>query len=106
MFGRKKVVFSCESCGSRLIKRTSSLSHKYLRHDSYVCENPMCGATYTGHSELTGIASPSGVPTAHSELPPTPAFERALALQAYRESLGERQLDLITTGGEPVFPLI
>ncbi|WDN32240.1 hypothetical protein LL916_22415 [Xanthomonas oryzae] len=65
----------------------------------------MCGATYTGHSELTGIASPSGVQTAHSELPPTPAFERALALQAFRESVGDRQLDLITAGGEPALPL-
>ncbi|AKN93834.1 hypothetical protein IXO493_008630 [Xanthomonas oryzae pv. oryzae] len=105
MFCRKKVVFSCEACGSRLIKRTSSLAHKYLRHDSYVCENPMCGATYTGHSELTGIASPSGVQTAQSELPPTPALERALALQAFRESVGDRQLDLITAGGEPALPL-
>lgn len=71
MFGRKKIVFRCEACSARLIKRTSFLAHKFLRHDSYVCENPMCGATYTGHSELTGIASPSGVPTSHSELPPT-----------------------------------
>ncbi|MBV6864064.1 MULTISPECIES: ogr/Delta-like zinc finger family protein [Xanthomonas] len=104
MFGRKKIVFRCEACSARLIKRTSVLAHKFLRHDSYVCENPMCGATYTGHSELTGIASPSGVPTAHSELPPTPAYQRAQALQAYRESLGDRQLDLIPMGGEQFFP--
>ncbi|OOW80447.1 hypothetical protein Xvtw_03095 [Xanthomonas campestris pv. vitiswoodrowii] len=104
MFGRKKIVFRCEACSARLIKRTSVLAHKFLRHDSYVCENPMCGATYTGHSELTGIASPSDVPTAHSELPPTPAYQRAQALQAYRESLGDRQLDLIPMGGEPFFP--
>ncbi|ACD60044.1 hypothetical protein PXO_05676 [Xanthomonas oryzae pv. oryzae PXO99A] len=43
--------------------------------------------------------------TAHSELPPTPALERALALQAFRESVGDRQLDLITAGGEPALPL-
>ncbi|WP_342749450.1 ogr/Delta-like zinc finger family protein [Xanthomonas pisi] len=69
----------CEACSARLIKRTSVLAHKFLRHDSYLCENPKCGATYTGHSELTGIASPSGVPTSHSDLPPTPAYKRAQA---------------------------
>ncbi|WP_235429127.1 hypothetical protein [Xanthomonas oryzae] len=53
---------------------------------------------------MTGIASPSGVATAHSELPPTPAYQRAQALQAYRESLGDRQLDLIPMDGEPFVP--
>lgn len=104
MFGRKKVVFRCEACGGPLIKRTSYLAHQFLRHDSYVCENPMCGATYTGHSELTGIASPSGIPSAASELPPTPSYERARALQAYREAAGDRQLDLLSAGGEPALP--
>ncbi|WP_448132785.1 ogr/Delta-like zinc finger family protein [Stenotrophomonas rhizophila] len=91
-----RVIFSCEACGSRLIKRTSALAHKYLRNDIYVCENPLCGACYSGHSELTGIASPSGVPMAlPSELPPTPSFLRAQMQKAWRADRGCGQLDLL-----------
>ncbi|TAA26555.1 ogr/Delta-like zinc finger family protein [Pseudoxanthomonas winnipegensis] len=93
-----RVVFSCEACGHALKKRTSSLEHRFLRKDVYVCENPLCGASYSGHSELTGIASPSGVPEANpSELPPTPGFERAKLQQAWKESRGDSQLDLLST---------
>lgn len=91
-----RVVFSCEACGNRLIKRTSSLAHKFLRNDAYVCENPLCGASYSGHSELTGIASPSGVPRAlPSELPPTPGFLRAQLHQAWKQDRGYIQLDML-----------
>ena len=91
-----RAVFSCEACGSRLIKRTSSLAHKFLRNDAYVCENPLCGASYSGHSELTGIASPSGVPKAlPSELPPTPGFLRAQLQQAWKQERGRNQLDML-----------
>ncbi|MFK3649304.1 ogr/Delta-like zinc finger family protein [Lysobacter enzymogenes] len=93
---RKRVVFTCDACGSVLIKRTSYLSHQHLRHDAYVCDNPMCGASYTGHTELTGIASPSGLPNARpSDLPESPSYARNLALKAYREGLADGQLDLL-----------
>lgn len=95
-----RVVFSCEACGHALKKRTSSLEHRFLRKDIYVCENPVCGASYSGHSELTGIASPSGVPDAiASELPPTPAFVRNQAYQAWRQNNGDTQLDLLGAAG-------
>jgi predicted RNA-binding Zn-ribbon protein involved in translation (DUF1610 family) len=94
--GTKRVVFTCEACGGVLIKRTSYLSHQHLRHDTYVCDNPVCSASYTGHTELTGIASPSGMPNARqSELPEAPAYARNLALKAYRNAQAERQLDLL-----------
>lgn len=93
---RKRVVFSCEACGGVLIKRTSYLSHQHLRHDTYVCDNPVCAASYTGHTELTGIASPSGMPSARpSDLPEAPAYARNLALKAYREANADEQLDLL-----------
>ena len=96
MLAGSRVIFACESCGSRLIKRTSTLVHKYLRNDIYVCDNPLCGASYSGHSELTGIASPSGVPMAlPSELPPTPSFLRAQMQQAWKAGKGYNQLDLL-----------
>ncbi len=91
-----RAIFCCEACGSRLIKRTSALAHKYLRNDIYVCDNPLCAASYSGHSELTGIASPSGVPMAlPSELPPTPSFLRAQMQQAWKTESGCPQLDLL-----------
>ena len=91
----RRVVFACEACGSRLVKRTSYLAHQFLRHDTYVCDNPLCAASYSGHTELTGIASPTGVPGAlPSELPPTPAFERAQAQAVYRQQLQDAQLEL------------
>lgn len=92
----KRVVFRCEACGGVLIKRTSYLTHPHLRHDTYVCDNPVCAASYTGHTELTGIASPSGMPNARpSELPETPAYARHVALRAYREANADQQPDLL-----------
>ena len=99
---RRKVVFSCEACGSPLIKRTSYLSHRFLRHDTYCCDNPVCGATYSGHTELTGIASPTGVPDAPpSDLPPTPAYLRAIATDAYRQAAQQRQMELLDVPPSP-----
>ncbi len=95
---RRKVVFRCEACHSPLIKRTSVLQHQFLRQDTYICENPVCGATYTGMSEVTSICSPSGMPSAASELPPSPGYLRSLALQAYSASGDDRQLDLLSPG--------
>lgn len=91
----RKAIFTCEVCHSRLIKRTSALLHPHLRHDLYICSNPLCSASYSGHTELTGIASPSGVPNAPaSDLPPTPAYERAVAERTLREALNGIQPDI------------
>lgn len=99
----RKAVFTCDVCQSRLIKRTSALLHQHLRHDLYICSNPLCSASYSGHTELTGIASPSGMPDAPaSELPPTPAFERAVAAQALRQACDDRQPDIFDV---QTFPL-
>lgn len=93
---RKRVVFRCEACNGVLIKRTSYLTHPHLRHDTYVCDNPVCSASYTGHTELTAIASPSGMPNARpSDLPEAPAYARHLAMKAYREAQADQQLDLL-----------
>nr|WP_312455918.1 ogr/Delta-like zinc finger family protein [Stenotrophomonas pavanii] len=92
----KRAVFTCDACGTPLTKRTSALQHRHLRTDAYVCQNPMCGATYTGMSELTSIASPSGLPNAPAcELPPTPGYERSLLQQRWRQELGDAQIDWI-----------
>lgn len=97
----RKAVFRCEACNEKLVKRTSFLAHRFLRQDAWVCPNPVCGATYTGHSELTAIASPSGMPSAHSELPLTAHAQRVQFLQAYRSDQDDRQLDLLSAGSEP-----
>ncbi|HDS1368456.1 TPA: ogr/Delta-like zinc finger family protein [Stenotrophomonas maltophilia] len=92
----QRAIFTCDACGTPLTKRTSALQHRHLRTDAYVCQNPVCGATYTGHSELTSISSPSGMPNAPAcELPQTPGYERALLLQRWKEDRGEMQLDWI-----------
>jgi hypothetical protein len=101
---RRKVVFSCPFCRAPLIKRTSYLSHTFLRHDTFVCDNPVCGAAFSGHTELTHIASPSGMPEAPPcELPPTPAFLRNKALDAYLADQHDRQMDLLD-GSEDLSP--
>lgn len=93
--GRKRVVFACEACGSLLYKRSSYRSHKFLRHDTYVCENPVCSASYSGTSELTHVSSPSGMPDAMpSELPPTPTHLRNEALRAWKQQNPSAQSDL------------
>jgi len=93
---RRKVVFRCDFCKSPLVKRTSHLSHDHLRHDSFVCSNPVCSAAYTGHTELTGIASPSGLPHAPvSDLPPSPSYAREIAQRAHRMQHSGNQPDLL-----------
>ncbi|HIE5511686.1 MULTISPECIES: ogr/Delta-like zinc finger family protein [Stenotrophomonas] len=92
----QRAIFTCDVCGTPLTKRTSALQHRHLRTDAYVCQNPVCGATYVGHSELTSISSPSGMPNAPAcELPQTPGYERALLLQRWKEDRGNVQLDWI-----------
>lgn len=87
--------FRCTACGGLLVKRTSSLTHPHLRHDTYVCDNPICSACYSGITELTGIASPSGMPNARPvELPPTPAYPRNLALKVYQQAKSGPQCSL------------
>lgn len=99
----RKAVFTCDVCHSRLIKRTSALLHPHLRHDLYICSNPLCSASYSGHTELTGIASPSGVPDAPaSDLPPTPAFERAVAERVLRQACNDRQPDIFDVQAFPL----
>ncbi|MBH1633677.1 hypothetical protein I5U65_00570 [Stenotrophomonas maltophilia] len=91
-----RATFSCEACDTPLLKRTSRLQHRHLRSDVWVCQNPLCGATYTGNSELTSIASPSGMPDAPaSELPPTPGYTRALLQMQWKLEHGSRQLDML-----------
>ena len=98
----RRVVFACEACGSRLVKRTSYLTHQYLRHDTFVCDNPVCGAAFSGHTELTHIASPSGMPeAAPCDLPPTPTLLRNQALEAYRADQQDRQLGLLGAANDP-----
>ncbi|KAF1719788.1 ogr/Delta-like zinc finger family protein [Pseudoxanthomonas wuyuanensis] len=83
---RRKVVFSCPACGAHLIKRTSYLLHQFLRHDTFVCDNPVCSAAFSGHTELTHLASPSGMPHAPPcELPRTPGSRRDKTLEKYRD---------------------
>lgn len=91
-----RATFFCEACDTALIKRTSRLQHRHLRSDVWECQNPLCGATYVGNSELTSIASPSGVPDAPtSELPPTPGYTRALLQMQWKLEHGHRQLDML-----------
>jgi len=91
-----RATFSCEACDTPLLKRTSRLQHRHLRSDVWVCQNPLCGATYAGNSELTSIASPSGMPDAPaSELPPTPGYTRALLQMQWKLEHGSRQLDML-----------
>lgn len=95
---RRKVVFRCVFCGSPLVKRTSHLSHPHLRHDSFNCTDPICSAAFTGHTELTGVASPSGLPDPRpTDLPPSPAYARAIAQRAHRAQQGGDQPDLLDT---------
>lgn len=91
-----RATFSCEACDTPLLKRTSRLQHRHLRSDVWVCQNPLCGATYAGISELTSIASPSGIPDAPAcELPPTPGYTRALLQMQWKMEHGNRQLDML-----------
>jgi len=95
MSAKRKATFHCPTCTHVLVKRTSYLSHPHLRHDVFVCSNPLCSASYSGHSELTGIVSPSGVPNAPaSDLPPTPTYQRTIAERALREAMNRDQLDI------------
>lgn len=79
-----RAVFTCPVCSSKLLKRTSWIEHRYLRRDIYCCINPVCNASFSGTSELTHIASPSGMPDCREcDLPPSPLYLRNAALAAH-----------------------
>lgn len=94
---RGKVAFRCDFCTTALVKRTSHLTHEHPRHDSFICPNPVCAASYTGHTELTGIARPSGLPHEPPSAPPSPTYAREIAQRACRIQHSGRQLDLLDT---------
>lgn len=90
-----KVVFQCEFCGHRLVKRTSWLQHQHLRSDVYCCTNPVCNASWVGNTELTHILSPSGLANGHaSGLPEAPGFKRNAALAAHIARMAAAEGDL------------
>ncbi|MBD9478535.1 ogr/Delta-like zinc finger family protein [Pseudoxanthomonas sp. PXM02] len=100
----RRAIFSCAVCTYVLVKRTSYLMHQFLRHDTYVCSNPLCSAAYTGHSELTAIASPSGIPDALGcDLPETERARRARdqAVEDARNQGAQMAMALPPAGSEP-----
>lgn len=101
----RRAVFSCPTCSYVLVKRTSYLTHQFLRHDTYVCSNPLCSAAFSGHSELTAIASPSGIPGAQPcDLPETDRARRARdqAIEDARHQGAQMAMTLPPAGSEPV----
>ena len=93
---RRKAVFLCPYCSSPLFKRTSFLAHRFLRNDVFVCENPLCSAAFNATTEITHIASPTGIPHAMPcELPDTPHLLRQKIAREHRALAGDRQLDLL-----------
>lgn len=99
-----KVVFTCEFCGHRLVKRTSWLQHQYLRSDVYCCTNPVCNASFIGATELTHIASPSGLAEGRgSGLPEAPSYKRNAALAAHIARMTAASGDLFA-GDDPPAP--
>ncbi len=94
---QKRLVFTCDACGSKLTKRTSYRMHRHLRHDVWRCDNDACGACYVGNSELVSIAARSGDPVAPApELPPTKAYQRRLIKLAQRDgALQSHQADFV-----------
>lgn len=98
LVARRKATFLCPFCRSALYKRTSQLAHQFLRNDVFVCDNPLCSASFNAHTELTHLASPSGIPHAlPCELPETPHLMRAKLQRAYRAESESRQLNLLDT---------
>lgn len=96
LVARRKATFLCPFCRSALYKRTSHLAHQFLRNDVFVCDNPLCSAAFNAHTELTHVASPTGIPHAlPCELPDTPHLMRRSMERAYRAEMESRQLDLL-----------
>jgi hypothetical protein len=91
----QRAVFCCPPANA-VGEAHQRVAAPFLRTDAYVCPNPMCGATYTGNSELTSVASPSGLPSAPAcELPPTPGYQRTMLQQRWKQDRGEVQTDWI-----------
>lgn len=93
----RRVVFVCEACGERLVKRTSYRMHRHLRHDVWRCDDDACGAIYIGNSELTSIATPSSDPNARpASLPLSKFYQRLLIRLAQKfASKKSTQLDMV-----------
>lgn len=93
---QKRTQFRCPFCDTPLVRRTSWLAHIFMRQELYQCDMPVCGASFNGTTELTHIASPTGMPHApECALPESPHYLRELARRAYKQNAGEAQMDLL-----------
>nr|WP_314583861.1 hypothetical protein [uncultured Pseudomonas sp.] len=95
---QKKGQFWCCFCGAPLVCRTSWFAHVFLRQQVFQCHFAPCSASFYAHTELTHLASPSGLPNAPAcELPPSNSHLTAMAQKVYEnnEAIREEQLNLL-----------
>lgn len=82
----------CPDCGASLVKRSSRCEHALLSKTFLVCKNPVCGATFAGHDEITHRLSPPSQPNPEISLPYASSVIRRgvlleLGLQVGQEAL-------------------
>ncbi|WP_288472305.1 hypothetical protein [uncultured Pseudomonas sp.] len=95
---QKKGQFWCCFCGAPLVCRTSWFAHVFLRQQVFQCHFAPCSASFYAHTELTHLASPSGLPNAPAcELPPSTSHLNAMARKVYEnnKAIHEEQLNLL-----------
>lgn len=95
---QKKGQFWCCFCGAPLVCRTSWFAHVFLRQQVFQCHFAPCSASFYAHTELTHLASPSGLPNAPAcELPPSTSHLNAMARKVYEKNkaIHEEQLNLL-----------
>ncbi|MES2820131.1 MAG: ogr/Delta-like zinc finger family protein [Pseudomonadota bacterium] len=84
----------CPDCGAALIKRSSKSLHPLMTTTFLVCQNLVCGATFSGTDEITHRMSPSSRPNPEINLPDAPSVTRRKALaMAGMSTAAEAQAD-------------
>lgn len=60
---------NCPHCGSRSVIRSSLLHTSLLRESMHICQNALCGHTFSSYTEIVRTLSPSAMPDASINLP-------------------------------------
>lgn len=81
----------CPDCGTRLRVRNSIGMNELLREVYFECMNIACGATFSGHLEITHRLSPPAIANPRISIP---IANSALRRRAKMSGIDNRQIDI------------
>lgn len=75
---------ACPHCESKSVVRTSQFHSVLLRESYHICQNPLCGHTFSCYTEVIRTLSPSAMPNPAINLPIARGCDLHKAMAAFK----------------------